>query len=332
MNRDLDKRVDVMEDRLHQPVLLQEALAALDVRPDGIYVDGTFGRGGHSRRLLQALGPSGRLLALDRDPEAVAAGQALAAASGDARFEMVHARFSTLDQVLDERGLAGVDGVLLDLGVSSPQVDDPSRGFSFSAEGPLDMRMDPTQGRSAREWLMQASVEEITEVLKRDGDERFAFPIAKEIVARREQTGGASLQTTRQLADLVAGVIRRRQKNAQGKNPATRTFQAVRIHTNDEGNELARGLSIALERLNPGGRLVVISFHSNEDRVVKQFIARHSGRDAVRHPVTGKPLAEPLLQKLGRVLPGEAEVAANPRARSAVLRVAGRLALNRRGG
>ncbi len=325
MNEDLDTGKDVAAFRPHQPVLLREAVAALGIRPDGVYVDGTFGRGGHSRLILQALGPQGRLLALDRDPEAVRVGQALAAECGHERFEIVHARFSTFDQVLDARGLKGVDGVLLDLGVSSPQIDDPERGFSFSSEGPLDMRMDPTQGQSARDWLMQASVEEITEVLKRDGDERFAFPIAKEIVARREQTGGASLQTTRQLADLVAGVIRRRQKNAQGKNPATRTFQAVRIHTNDEGNELARGLNIALERLNPGGRLAVISFHSNEDRVVKQFIARHSGRDGKRHPITGKPLAEPLLQSHGRVLPSDAEVAANPRARSAVLRVAERL-------
>ncbi|MDO5101814.1 MAG: 16S rRNA (cytosine(1402)-N(4))-methyltransferase RsmH [Lautropia sp.] len=325
MHGDLDQGVCVEEPRLHRPVLLTEAIEALSIRPDGVYLDGTFGRGGHSRLILQALGPGGRLLALDRDPEAVAAGQAMAAEMKDARFEIVHQRFSVFDQVLDARGIDRVDGVLLDLGVSSPQLDDPSRGFSFSQEGPLDMRMDPTQGMSARDWLLKASVEDITEVLKRDGDERFAFPIAKEIVARREQTGGASLQTTRQLADLVAGVIRRRQKNATGKNPATRTFQAVRIHTNHEGDELARGLNLALARLKPGGRLAVISFHSNEDRVVKQFMARHSGRDGQRHPITGKPLATPLLQRLGRILPSDAEVAANPRARSSVLRVAERL-------
>lgn len=329
---DLDRNVGGTPSGTHLPVLLHEAVAGLAIRPDGVYVDGTFGRGGHSREILKALGPAGRLVALDRDPEAVAAGQALAAQAGDPRFEIVHARFSTFDRVLDERGIARVDGVLLDLGISSPQVDDPARGFSFRAEGPLDMRMDPTQGMSARDWLMQASIEQITEVLKRDGDERFAFPIAKEIVARREQTGGASLQTTRQLADLVAGVIRRRQKNASGKNPATRTFQAVRIHTNDEGHELARGLNLALERLKPEGRLAVISFHSNEDRVVKQFIARHSGRDAERHPVTGVPLQQPLLRACGRALPGDAEREANPRARSAVLRVAERLAAPWHGG
>lgn len=325
MDMDLDRNVGGTPPGTHVPVLLHEAVAGLAIRPDGVYVDGTFGRGGHSREILSALGPAGRLIALDRDPEAVAAGQVLAAERGDPRFEIVHARFSGFDRVLDERGIAQVDGVLLDLGISSPQVDDPARGFSFRAEGPLDMRMDPTQGMSARDWLMQASIEQITEVLKKDGDERFAFPIAKEIVARREQTGGASLQTTRQLADLVAGVIRRRQKNASGKNPATRTFQAVRIHTNDEGNELARGLSLALERLKPGGRLAVISFHSSEDRVVKQFIARHGGLGGERHPVTGVPLRQPLLRACGRALPGEAELAANPRARSAVLRVAERL-------
>ena len=308
----------------HLPVLLHEAVAALAIRPDGVYVDGTFGRGGHSRHILQALGPKGRLLALDRDPEAVAAARAWKQESGDARFEIVHARFSSLDEVLDAHGLTHIDGLLLDLGISSPQVDDPRRGFSFIGDGPLDMRMDPTVGLSAHEWLMQATVEQITEVLKRDGDERFAFPIAKEIAARRDQTDGQGIQTTRQLADLVAGVIRRRQKNS-AKNPATRTFQALRIHTNDEGGELARVLNVALRRLATGGRLSVISFHSNEDRVVKQFIARHAGRDAERHPVTGAWLAEPLLKSLGRVLPGEAEVATNPRARSAILRVAERL-------
>ena len=308
----------------HLSVLLHEAVAALAIRPDGVYVDGTFGRGGHSRHILQALGPKGRLLALDRDPEAVAAARAWKQESGDARFEIVHARFSSLDEVLDAHGLTHIDGLLLDLGISSPQVDDPRRGFSFTGDGPLDMRMDPTVGLSAHEWLMQATVEQITEVLKRDGDERFAFPIAKEIAARRDQTDGQGIQTTRQLADLVAGVIRRRQKNS-AKNPATRTFQALRIHTNDEGGELARVLNVALRCLATGGRLSVISFHSNEDRVVKQFIARHAGRDAERHPVTGAWLAEPLLKSLGRVLPGEAEVATNPRARSAILRVAERL-------
>ena len=282
MERGADMKPDEMTQGLHLPVLLHEAVAGLAIRPDGVYVDGTFGRGGHSRQILAALGPEGRLLALDRDPEAVAAGQAWARESADARFGIVHARFSALDRVLDEHGVGRIDGLLLDLGISSPQVDDPRRGFSFSGDGPLDMRMDPTEGVSAHEWLMQASVEQITEVLKRDGDERFAFP-------------------------------------------ATRTFQALRIHTNDEGGELARILNIALSRLKPSGRLAVISFHSNEDRVVKQFIARHAGRDAERHPVTGAWLAEPLLKSVGRWLPGEAEQAVNPRARSAILRVAERL-------
>lgn len=324
MDMDPDRNVDGTPPGTHLSVLLHEAVAGLAIRPDGVYVDGTFGRGGHSREILKVLGPSGRLIALDRDPEAVAAGRAFMAETGDSRFEIVHERFSCFGQVLDVRGIGQVDGVLLDLGISSPQVDDPRRGFSFRSEGPLDMRMDPTQGVSARDWLMQATIEQISEVLKRDGDERFAFPIAKEIVARRDETGGAAIQTTRQLADLVARVIRRRQKTSS-KNPATRAFQALRIHTNDEGGELARALSLALERLKTGGRLAVISFHSNEDRVVKQFIARHSGRDGERHPVTGQQVQPSLLRACGRVLPGETELAANPRARSAVLRIAERL-------
>ena len=193
----------------HVPVLAREAIAALRIRPAGFYVDGTFGRGGHSRRLLQALGGGGRLLALDRDPEAVAAGQRMAKAWGDARFEIAHARFSELEALLAARGIAGIDGLLLDLGISSPQVDDASRGFSFMGDGPLDMRMDPTQGMSAKEWLMSASEQDIAEVLKRYGDERFAVPIAKTVVARRDEAGSAAFQTTRQLADVVAGVVRR---------------------------------------------------------------------------------------------------------------------------
>lgn len=314
-------------DHLHIPVLAAEAVAALRLRPDGIYVDGTFGRGGHSRRILDALGPRGRLLALDRDPDAIAAGRLLERQWRDDRFALVHARFSELERVLDERGIGGIDGLLLDLGISSPQVDDPSRGFSFLQDGPLDMRMDPTRGMSAREWLEQASEQEIAEVLKRYGDERFAVPIAAAIAARRREAGGGGFQTTRQLADVVAAVVRRRQKRPEvGKNPATRTFQALRIHVNDEGAELARALAAALRRLVTGGRLAVISFHSIEDRMVKQFISLHSGRSAARHPITGAPLAAPTLRSLGRILPGDEEVAANPRARSAVLRVAERTA------
>ncbi len=311
----------------HVPVLATEAIAALCIRPDGIYVDGTFGRGGHSRLLLQALGRGGRLIALDRDPEAVAAGERMAKELQDDRFEIAHSRFSDLEEVLEARGIAGVDGILLDLGISSPQVDDASRGFSFVGDGPLDMRMDPTQGMSAREWLMNASEQDIAEVLKRYGDERFAVPIAKTIVARRGEAGGTGFQTTRQLADVVASVVRRRQKKPEvGKNPATRTFQALRIHTNNEGVELTRALDAALRRLVPGGRLAVISFHSIEDRMVKQFISLHSGKSGEKHPITGAPLAAATLRNCGRVLPGEAEIDANPRARSAVLRAAERTA------
>ena len=309
----------------HQPVLVDEAIEALRVKPDGVYVDGTFGRGGHSRRLLERLGPAGRLLAFDRDPEAVSVGQALAAA--DARFTIVHDRFSQMEAALDARGVGPLDGLLLDLGVSSPQLDQADRGFSFQQDGPLDMRMDPSQGQPARQWLNEASENEIAEVLRDYGDERFAVPVAKAIVARRVETGGEGIQSTRQLADLVAGVIRRRQKKPEvGKNPATRTFQAIRLHTNREIDELQGALSAALRRLAVGGRLAVISFHSIEDRVVKRFVAEHSGKTSARHPVTGAPLAAPLLRDVGRILPGPAETARNPRARSSVLRVAQRLA------
>ena len=311
----------------HVPVLASEAVEALRIRPEGVYVDATFGRGGHSRRMLQGLGERGRLLALDRDPEAVAAGRQLAAQWQDPRFEIVHSRFSDLELVLDARQIAAIDGILLDLGISSPQVDDAARGFSFAGDGPLDMRMDPTQGMSAREWLMTASEQDIAEVLKRYGDERFAVSIAKTIAARRSEAGSTAFQTTRQLADLVAGVVRRRQKKPEmGKNPATRTFQALRIHTNNEGGELSRALDAGVRRLAPGGRMAVISFHSIEDRMVKQFISLHSGKGAERHPITGAPLAAATLRNCGRVLPGDAEVNANPRARSAVLRIAERTA------
>ncbi len=314
-------------DYQHVPVLASEAVEALRIRPEGVYVDATFGRGGHSRRMLQALGERGRLLALDRDPEAVAAGRQLAEQWQDPRFEIVHSRFSELESVLDARQIAAIDGILLDLGISSPQVDDATRGFSFAGDGPLDMRMDPTQGMSAREWLMTASEQDIAEVLKRYGDERFAVPIAKTIAARRSEAGSTAFQTTRQLADLVAGVVRRRQKKPEvGKNPATRTFQALRIHTNNEGVELSRALDASVRRLAPGGRMSVISFHSIEDRMVKQFISLHSGKGGERHPITGVPLAAATLRNCGRILPGDAEVNANPRARSAVLRIAERTA------
>ena len=313
----------------HLPVLLEETIAALAIRPDGVYLDCTFGRGGHSAAILARLGGAGRLIAIDRDPDAVAAAKRWPQGERDGRFSVGHARFSRLGDVLDEHRVAAVDGVLFDLGVSSPQLDEPSRGFSFREDGPLDMRMDPTQGMSASEWLHNASEQEIAEVVRTYGQERFAVPIAKAIAARCRDGGGSALQTTGELARLVAGVVRRRQKRPEmGKDPATRTFQALRIFVNQELEELARGLEAALERLRPSGRLAVISFHSLEDRIVKQFIARESGRTAPRDPVRGT-LAQGVrvrLRAIGRVLPGAAEVAANPRARSAVLRIAERLA------
>ena len=311
----------------HLPVLGPEAVAAVIGRPDGCYIDGTFGRGGHSRALLAALGPGARLIGLDRDPQAIASGQVDPELQHDPRFTLVRARFSTFDAVLDELGIESLDGLLLDLGVSSPQLDDPARGFTFSGDGPLDMRMDPDQGQSAREWLLTATEKDIAEVLKRYGDERFAVPVAKAIAARCRQAGAEAFQSTRELADLVAGVVRRRQKGPpSGKNPATRTYQALRIHTNSEVSELARGLNLALQRLAIDGRLAVISFHSIEDRMVKQFIARNEGRNGRRDPITGVSLAPVLLEPLGRVLPGQPELDRNPRARSAVLRSARKLA------
>lgn len=318
----------------HLPVLLQESIAALAIRADGVYLDCTFGRGGHSSAILERLGPSGRLIALDRDPQAVAAGGRLLERAGDGRFWIGHARFSQLGVALDSRGVEAVDGVLFDLGVSSPQLDDPSRGFSFRDDGPLDMRMDPTQGMSARQWLLVASEDEIAEVVRTYGEERFAVPIAKAIVARRRDAGESALATTAELARLVAGVVRRRQKRPEvGKDPATRTFQALRIFVNQELAELEVGLEAAVQRLRPAGRLAVISFHSLEDRIVKQFIARESGRTAERDPIRGTLAAgvRLRLRALGRVLPGDAEVARNPRARSAVLRVAERIEMSASG-
>lgn len=319
----------------HRPVLLQEVLQALRLRADGFYVDATFGRGGHSARILARLGPAGRLLALDRDPDAVAA------ASGwtDARFEIVHARFSSLPEVLAQRAVRSIDGLLLDLGVSSPQLDEPARGFSFRHDGPLDMRMDPTEGASARQWLLQAPEREIAETLREYGEERLAGPIARAIVAGRERDGDQAFHSTGELAAVVAGVAARRGQRPQpGKDPATRTFQALRILVNQELEELARVLQSAVGLLARGGRLAVISFHSLEDRVVKRFIARESGGPEPAQPASRRLRAAaprhmplpvqapaPRLLALNRVLPDAAEIAANPRARSAVLRVAEKL-------
>jgi len=309
---------------MHRPVMLEACVDALAIRPDGVYVDGTFGRGGHSALILGRLGARGRLLAVDRDPEAIAVGQGWQ----DTRFSIDRSRFSRIGEVLDARGVARVDGVLLDLGVSSPQLDDPARGFSFRAEGPLDMRMDPSEGLTARQWLLQASEHDIAEAVRNYGEERFAVPIAKAIAARCRDAGPDAFRTTGELAAVVAGVVRSRQKRPEvGKDPATRTFQALRLLVNQELEELALVLERIVDRLNPGGRLVVLSFHSLEDRMVKQFVARESGRMARRDPVTGAPIhdAAPRLRAVSRVLPDAAEVAANPRSRSAVLRVAERV-------
>ncbi|WP_345811859.1 16S rRNA (cytosine(1402)-N(4))-methyltransferase RsmH [Paraburkholderia sp. PREW-6R] len=306
----------------HRTVLLDEAVAALVTRADGVYVDGTFGRGGHSRLVLERLGEAGRLIAFDKDPLAIATAQQIA----DPRFGIVHESFASLRSALAERGVERVSGVLLDLGVSSPQVDDPERGFSFRADGPLDMRMDPTRGESAADWLARATVQELTEVIRDYGEERFAFQIAKALVARRAESDRLGpLVTTGELAQIVAHVVKTREK---GKDPATRTFQAIRIHTNQELAELQVVLEAALSLLEQGGRLVVISFHSLEDRIVKRFMQTHASAPKVdrRLPIRAVDLPSPPLKIIGRVFASEAEVAANARARSAVMRVAERIA------
>lgn len=301
----------------HVPVMAQEAVAALAVRADGTYVDATFGRGGHSRRILGALGGSGRLIALDRDPEAIAAGRQIA----DARLVLVKRPFSALGAVLDTLGVAQVDGVLLDLGVSSPQLDQGERGFSFRVDAPLDMRMDTESGMTAAEWLAQASEEDIAAVIRDFGEERYARAIARAVVTTR---AAAPIVTTAALAGLVSRVVKTREP---GQHPATRTFQALRIKINGELDELAAVLPQCVERLKPGGRLAVISFHSLEDRLVKRFMRAESQGATLpaRLPVRASELAGGRLRRVGRALRASAdEVAANPRARSAVLRVAER--------
>jgi 16S rRNA (cytosine1402-N4)-methyltransferase len=307
------------DDGTHVPVLLDEAVAALVHTPDGIYVDGTFGRGGHARAILERLSPRGRLFALDKDPAAVAVARELAAA--EPRLAVVHASFAALAAVLDEAGVGRVDGVLLDLGVSSPQLDDPARGFGFRHDAPLDMRMDTTRGETAAMFLDRADVRQLTQVIRDHGEERFAVQVAKALVARRQ--GGAPVRTTGELAEVVAGAVKTREA---GQHPATRTFQALRIHVNAELEDLRQGLSAALARLAPGGRLVVIAFHSLEDRIVKRFMAHESRAEPDRRVPFAPP--RPLrLKPLARVRPSPAEVAANPRARSAVMRVAERTAV-----
>jgi 16S rRNA (cytosine1402-N4)-methyltransferase len=294
----------------HTTVLLNEAVDALVTKPDGIYIDATFGRGGHSRLILSQLDARGRLIAFDKDPEAVAAGHAIE----DPRFEIRHQGFAALSELES----ASVTGILMDLGVSSPQIDNPARGFSFRSDGPLDMRMDPTRGQSAAEWLATAPVEQMAEVIRDYGEERFAVQIAKAVAARRQERG--PLASTSELAQLVAGAVKTREP---GQDPATRTFQALRIFVNAELEELQQALTASLNVLQAHGRLVVISFHSLEDRIAKQFIAKHS-RDEVdrRAPFAApKPMK---LKAIERVKPTAAEIAANPRSRSAIMRVAER--------
>ena len=301
----------------HTPVLLQAAVAGLQVRADGVYVDCTFGRGGHSREILAQLGAGGRLIALDRDPAAIEAHGGI----DDERLKLVHRSFSALRDVLDECGIAQVDGILLDLGVSSPQLDDGARGFSFRVDAPLDMRMDTSSGITAAEWLANADEQEIREVIRNYGEERFAKQIAAAIVAAR---AGHPIATTRELAGLVAKAVRTREP---GQNPATRTFQALRIHVNQELEELTQVLPQCVASLRPQGRLVVISFHSLEDRIVKRFLREQSQppRMPSRLPLRAAEMPQPRLSLVGRLArPAYDEVAGNPRARSALMRIAER--------
>lgn len=293
--------------------MLNEAVAALQINPDGHYIDATFGRGGHSRLILSQLSGQGRLTAFDKDPEAIAEAQTIA----DPRFSIRHEGFSHLGEL--PAGSAA--GILMDLGISSPQIDNPARGFSFRGDGPLDMRMDTTRGQSVAEWLADAETDTIAEVIREYGEERFAGPIAKAIDRRRQERG--PFGTTAELAEVVAGAVKTREP---GKDPATRTFQAFRIFINAELEELQQALEASLAVLQPGGRLVVISFHSLEDRIVKQFIAEHSREVFDRRAPFAAPKAMHL-KALERVKPGAEEVAANPRSRSAVMRAAERTAV-----
>jgi len=296
-------------------VLLREAVDALQVKADGTYADCTFGRGGHSREILLRLGGHGRLVALDRDPEALAAAKEI----GDARFTVLHASFGRLREALGAEGVARVDGILMDLGVSSPQLEDGRRGFSFRLDGPLDMRMDASRGITAAQWLASASEQQIREVIKTYGEERFARQIARAIVAARS---GRALHSTRQLAQIVEDAVRTREP---GQDPATRTFQAIRIFINQELEELSLALSQCLELLKDGGRLVVISFHSLEDRMVKRFLRENAQPVPVPRGLAVREADRegPKLRLIGKpVRPSQSEIASNPRARSAIMRVA----------
>ncbi|KZN42248.1 16S rRNA methyltransferase [Pseudoalteromonas luteoviolacea NCIMB 1944] len=300
---------------------MDETLDALDIKPSGTYIDGTFGRGGHSGQILKRLGESGRLQAIDQDPQAIQAAQKFAQ---DTRFSIAHNRFSNIAQVASEAGLTGkVDGILLDIGVSSPQLDDADRGFSFMKEGPLDMRMNPEAGRSAAQWLAEAELEDMVYVIKKYGEEKFARRIAHKIIETREET---EITTTKQLADLIDEAVPVKDKH---KHPATRTFQAIRIYINSELEEIQTALSASLDVLKPGGRLVVISFHSLEDRIVKQFIKKQSKGEAIPRglPLTDDQINKNLtLKAIGKAIkPSKTEINNNPRARSSVLRIAEKL-------
>jgi len=302
----------------HRPVLLAEAVTALidgpllqDQANPIVMIDGTFGRGGHSQLLLSKLDPAARLIAFDKDLDAIAVAKKII----DPRLSIIHSSFAQMDQYAEP---GSIDGILLDLGISSPQVDEAHRGFSFRRDGPLDMRMNTDQGITAAEWLEQAPQEEITKVIKTYGEERFASQIAKAIVAKREE--GLSPKTTLQLANLVVGVVRTREP---GQDPATRTFQALRIFINRELDDLEQGLKAALSLLKPGGRLAVISFHSLEDRIVKQFLQAHAKVEVPRGlPVREKDLPQSALEIIGRIRPSTQELEDNPRARSAIMRIA----------
>ncbi|MDF2183348.1 16S rRNA (cytosine(1402)-N(4))-methyltransferase RsmH [Grimontia hollisae] len=309
----------------HISVLLHESIDGLALKPDGIYVDGTFGRGGHTREILRRLGENGRLYSIDRDPQAIEE----AGKIDDPRFNIIHGPFSGIQQYMEARDLSGkIDGVLLDLGVSSPQLDDPERGFSFMRDGPLDMRMDPTSGIPASQWLAEADADDIAWVLKEFGEERFAKRIARAIVAHREDETKEPLTRTLQLANLIASVSPSRDRK---KHPATRCFQAIRIYINSELEEIETAMQGALEVLAPGGRLSIISFHSLEDRLVKRFIRKQSKGPDVPH---GVPLTEEQIRALGQakmkpvgkaLKPSDVEVSDNTRSRSSVLRVAEKL-------
>ncbi|MCF2908795.1 16S rRNA (cytosine(1402)-N(4))-methyltransferase RsmH [Pseudoalteromonas sp. DL2-H2.2] len=305
----------------HISVLMAETLDALNIQPDGTYIDGTFGRGGHSGEILKRLNEQGRLQAIDQDPQAIAAAQKFA---DDPRFSIAHNRFSHIESVARDADLLGkVDGILLDIGVSSPQLDDAERGFSFMKDGPLDMRMNPTAGRSAAQWLAEAELEDMVFVIKKYGEEKFARRIATKIIETREHT---EITSTKQLAELIDEAVPVKDKH---KHPATRTFQAIRIYINSELEEIQTALQAALAVLKPGGRLVVISFHSLEDRIVKQFIKKQSKGEAVPRglPLTDAQLKQNLtLKAVGKAIkPSQAEIDANPRARSSVLRIAEKL-------